>query len=541
MVTLPIWFHRSSFISSNSLIVFQSLLLIIYDLYSANEIRNIFGVVYYYLYFWGFYQTRQHVHKKYIIPFIILLTLAAIRVTGQERPSIHQTEYEKYKDLPRRTSAFDVSGAGIVPYQERSDRELTATVFGYFPYWKYPEAVANMQFDLLSHISVFDFTVQPDGNVSTPSAWPWTDLINAAHEAGVKIILTAVNFNGDQIHDLLVDTVIRQNFFSHLKSLIETYELQGVNIDFENIHQSDRGEVLNGFMADLTVYLHEEIPGSEISMAVLPINWGGWEFAGLAEACDYLFIMGYNFYGPWSQTSGPCAPLTGGSYNITRTVNTEFAEANADKLILGVPYYGNKWKTNTGNPYSHAFDHISQPSYSLAKNTADDYGASWDDISQTSYCSYQQNGDWYQVWYDSDTSLRRKYDLADSKNYKGVGMWALGYDSDKPELWDELRRRYTGTSGIEEFSQNKLDISILNNGNGSLKIRFTAAKNAQATLILSGITGQIVYQHKYQVTLPGMQQKELPVRNLPAGIYLVKVLLQDDSNFKSGTGKVFIR
>ena len=96
--------------------------------------------------------------------------------------------------------------------------------------------------------------------------------------------------------------------------------MQGVNIDFENISSADRGEVLNGFMADLKNYLHAEMPGSEVSIAIPPINWGGWQFMGLAEACDYMFIMGYNFYGSWSETSGACAPLTGGSYNITNSL-----------------------------------------------------------------------------------------------------------------------------------------------------------------------------------------------------------------------------
>ncbi len=491
-----------------------------------------------------FIKTETNVPKIYILPILLLLTLTVHRVSGQEHPSIHQIEYEKYKDLPRKPSSFDVSGAGIIPYRERSRGELTAAVFGYFPYWKYPQAVSNMHFDLLSHIAAFDFTVQANGDVATPSAWPWTDLINAAHEAGVKMILTAVNFNGEQIHDLLSDTIIKQNFFNSLKTLIETYELQGVNIDFENIRQSDRGEVLNGFMADLTDYLHEEIPGSETSIAVLPINWGGWEFAGLAESCDYIFIMGYNFYGPWSQTSGPCAPLTGGSYNISRTVNVEFAEAaenNADKLILGVPYYGNKWKTNTGNAYSHALDHISQPSYSLAKNTADDHEDLWDDISQTSYCSFQENGNWYQVWYDSDTSLRRKYDLADSNHYKGIGMWALGYDSDKPELWDEIRRRYTEASAVDEFYRNRLEINSVQTGDGMLKIRFQAKANEQITLILSSVTGQVVYQSGYKTGSSGRQLQEIPVTGLPEGIYIVKVLLHGESRLKCGVVKVFIR
>jgi len=480
---------------------------------------------------------------KQLFPTLVFLFLFTFSVVSQEHPSIHQTEYEKYKDLPKKASLFDPSGAGIVPLRNVAKRTPTSAVFGYFPYWKYPESVADMQFDLLSHIAVFDFSVLSNGNLSPPSAWPWTDLINAAHEAGVKIILTAVNFTGSQIHELLTDPDIKENFFAQLKSYLQTYDLQGVNIDFENIYQSDRGDTLNGFMADLSLFLHSELPGSEVSIAVPPVNWGGWQFTGLAEACDYIFIMGYNFYGPWSSTSGACAPLTGGSYNISRTVNNEFAavaENDPDKLILGVPYYGNRWETEDGEAYSTAIDHTNQPTYSIAKNTADEHGSLWDGVSQTPYCSYIENESWYQVWYDSDTSLGLKYDLAEAFDYKGVGMWALGYDSDKPELWDEIRRRYTGASAIGEVRRNQVEISIVNTEENNLKIRFSADANDQITLVLTSITGRVICQHSYKATFSGIQLTEIPVRDVLQGIYIVKVLLRGGNSLRMGTVKILI-
>ena len=106
----------------------------------------------------------------------------------------------------------------IIPLNISSNRTPNSAVFGYFPYWKYPESVHDMQFDLLSHIAVFDFSVLSNGNLSPPSAWPWTDLINEAHENNVKVILTAVNFNGSQIHQLLNDSSIKENFFQQLKN-----------------------------------------------------------------------------------------------------------------------------------------------------------------------------------------------------------------------------------------------------------------------------------------------------------------------------------
>jgi len=264
---------------------------------------------------------------------------------------------------------------------------------------------------------------------------------------------------------------------------------------------------------------------------------------GLAEACDYMFIMGYNFYGPWSQTSGACAPLTGGSYNISNTVNYQFGEVvetYPEKLILGVPYYGNRWETEDGEAYSTAIDHTNQPTYSIAKNTADTYGPLWDDISQTPYCSYIESDSWYQVWYDSDTSLGLKYDLAEANNYKGIGMWALGYDADKPELWDEIRRRYEGTSSIGELEDNKLTVNVSYVSSDVLAVRFHSQEKASVVCILSTISGQIIYQNNYKSASRGLQQIEIPVKQLAGGIYIVKVILEDDHVYKMGSKKVFI-
>jgi spore germination protein YaaH len=462
---------------------------------------------------------------------------------SQEHPSIHQIEYEKYKDLPKELSRFDPSGKDIIPLNAFKNPTPDVAVFGYFPYWKYPESIEDMQFDLLSHIAVFDFSVLSNGNLSPPSAWPWTDLINEAHENNVKVILTAVNFNTSQIHQLLNDSSIKANFFQQIKNALQTYELQGVNIDFENISSADRGEVLNGFMADLKTYLHTEMPGSEVSIAIPPINWGGWQFTGLAEACDYMFIMGYNFYGSWSETSGACAPLTGGSYNLTNSLLYHLWEVAANypkKLILGIPYYGNRWQTEDGDAYSLAIDHTNQPTYSIAKNTSDVYGELWDEVSQTPYCSYLESNNWYQVWYDSDSSLGLKFDLAESYDLKGIGMWALGYDSDKPELWDEIRRRYEASSSVEELAGHTLDIRVSNNANGRLKVEFELKEQASVSILLSNISGQIVLQNNYGRMSNGRQLIQIPVE-LIGGIYILKLFSESDTDFKNATRKIFVK
>lgn len=480
--------------------------------------------------------------QLYVI--FLLLFIQPFILWSQEHPSIHQIEHEKYKELPKEPSKFDISGKSIHPLNSSKYKTPTSAVFGYFPYWKYPESIQDIQFDLLSHIALFDFSVLSGGNLSPPTMWPWTDLINAAHENGVRVILTAVNFNSAQIHQFLTDEEIKLNFFEQLKNTLLTYQLQGVNIDFENISYDDRGEMLNTFMAELKSFLQSEIPGSELSIAVPPVNWGGWQFSELADACDYMFIMGYNFYGPWSETSGACAPLTGGSYNISNSLAFSFSEVainQPEKLILGVPYYGNRWQTEDGAAYSQVVDHTNQPTYSLAKNISDEHGELWDEVSQTTYCSYLENDNWFQVWYDSDSSLGLKYDLSESYNLKGIGMWALGYDSDKPELWNEIRKRYEETSSVLKVLAIPIKIHVSNITENRLQVKFELEQNSSLSMQFLNVSGQIVFQNNYGQMSPGQHAMEVSTGRLASGMYVLKILSLSDSEYHYGIKKVFIR
>lgn len=412
----------------------------------------------------------QHkIYFYFILGILMTHSFGQSTFTGQNFKSIHQTEYEAHRDLPKQPSLFDSSGKGIIRLTKPiAVQKPSKIVFGYLPDWQYVSSKDYLQYDLLTHIAAFDFTVDANGNVSKPSYWPWTDVINTAHANGVKIILTAVNFNADDIHNLLTNQTAKQNFFANLKLLLSQYNLDGVNIDFEGLYTADRGSLLNGFMGDLSTSIKNDFPDAEISFAGPAVNWGGWDFAGLADACDYIFIMGYSFAGSWSSTTGPNAPLTGGSYNITNTVTVQYASVtneHPEKLILGVPYYGHRWKTAGSQAGASVIELKESTRFSQAEKEAQNYGRLWHSTSQTPWYRYQIGNQWYQVWFDDAHSLELKYDLADSKNLLGVGMWALGYDGNRQELWNLLRQRYLPESEPQPMAPLAIFVRPGNNSN----------------------------------------------------------------------------
>ena len=373
-----------------------------------------------------------------------------------EPPGIHQLEWEAHRGAPVSADRF-VAGlhAPSVPLIEPAGAGLTSrptkAIFGYLPYWERDTAGANLRWDLLTHLACFSVGVNSNGTLGTMNGWPssWTSLVNTAHANGVKVILVATNFTPTSIYTLITSTKYKNAFFINITNQMIAGNADGLNIDFEGSNSPTWRSEINGFMAELTAYLHAQNPNWEVSFAGPAVNWSSsWDLPGLAASCDYIFIMGYAFYGSWSGTSGPCAPLDpapGGSICIRNTVETQYdlvTHNTPDKLILGLPYYGGQWKTETSEAYSTVVSWVGSTRFRDDAATSLSRGLLWDSYSQTPWYTWHDGTDWRQVWFDNDVSLGLKYELAQDHDYRGVGMWALNYDGSRGELWDELGRRF---------------------------------------------------------------------------------------------------
>lgn len=426
--------------------------------------------------------------------FMLLIFISGNLILAQQHKSIHQIEWEAHRGYLHKLTAKqqDIRPAGLIPLQSTESSGLSARVFGFLPDWEYPGALGNLQYDLLTHIACFDFSVNANGSIANPGGWPWIDLINAAHRKGVKVILTAVNFNADEIHGIISDASIKQAFFKNLKSKMAAYSLDGVNVDFESLRSSDKGKAINGFMGELTQTIHTAFPGSEVSFDGPAVNWNGyWDLKGLSDACDYIFIMGYAFSGSWSDFSASTAPLTGGSYNITNTVLNQYGAvtfSQPEKLILGVPYYGQKFQTASDAPHAAVESSLGAAFFRSSVGGFKSYGLQWDDETQSPWFRYQSAGKWYQTWMDNDSSISAKFALARSNNLSGVGMWALNYDGAYTDLWNVIRRHFLqGVTPIP--AEPYAPYMGRGSDDSSLVIRFHAVSYAEGYRIYYGRDG----------------------------------------------------
>ena len=411
--------------------------------------------------------------------FVISVSLLCFTLS-QEHPSIHQEQLEYYNSnyiLLERSNESEP----IAPITPR-DRDPSHEVFGYHPYWM-GTSWTNYNFDIISTLAYFSAEATATGELVDLHGWPVNSLINEAHVHGVEVVLCVTLFSNSGLTTLLSNPEYRQNLIDNLLIQVQAGNADGVNVDFESFPASQKENMVT-FITDLTNTFHQEIPGSQVTLAMPPVDWNdAWDYHALASISDGLFIMGYNYHWSGSSTTGPNSPLSGSGYTLTWTLldYLEKTDHQSEKLIMGYPYYGFEWPAVSNLPGATTTGTGDAQFYLEMEGSALSFGKLWHESSQTPWYNYENNG-WYQGWYDDSLSLSLKYDLAIENDLKGIGIWALGYDGNNTELWDLLHAKFGNAAPPTTPGR----LTVKNVGEGSIKIEFHGAQTASEFIVLRG-------------------------------------------------------
>ncbi|MDQ7817621.1 MAG: glycosyl hydrolase family 18 protein [Melioribacteraceae bacterium] len=461
--------------------------------------------------------------------------------------SLHQAENNFYKKLSEKESKNFGALADNSLTKSNSTSKLNKAVFGFLPWWEYVEGFhQHIHYDLLSHISLFSFEGDSEGNLKNPPEWPWNDLITTAHSHGLKVIMTVTNFDGNDIHRILNEPEVTNRLFQNILNTIVLHNFDGVNIDFENLLDQDIKIVLVDFLKSLKSHLSVINKPLEVSFASPSYGFGKWDFKLLADNTDYLFIMNYDYWGRWSESTGPSAPLTGNYFSVIKSIEDEYNDVPPDKIILGVPYYGNFWKSNSPNPYAPVIPFSSDSTennwqkivaYREIVSDYIQYEKIWDVVSQTPWIRWNDNG-WNQVWYDDSLSLDLKYDFAIQKNLKGIGIWALGYDGNRSELWSLIDKKFVNPSSVETGNQLPEEFVLHQNHpnpfNPETVISFKLGVAAYVNLRIYDFLGREITTLVNEFKPDGKYSVQLSTNDfqLSTGVYFYKLTVNGNSLVK---------
>ena len=184
------------------------------------------------------------------------------------------------------------------------------------------------------------------------------------------------------------------------------------------------------------------------------------EVNNLAEAqqyLDFINIMAYDFYTAGDATTGHHANLypNGGKGRSAATAVEEHIEFGvpAEKLVLGVPFYGKMWKevspesNGLNQPGTYRMGLPFQQIYALTMTSK--YKRFWDEKAQAPYLYAAQDSTW--VTYEDPESIQKKAEFIREKGLKGGMFWEMSEDNTRLLL----KALYEGLNPGKPYSERR--------------------------------------------------------------------------------------
>jgi PKD repeat protein len=365
--------------------------------------------------------------------------------------SIHQVELERYNATGHQSAAhYEKNTPPRNETSRKLDCNLESTVYGWHPYWM-GSAYTNYRWDLLSHLCFFSYEVDPvtGGPIST-HGWSTSAAVTTALTQGVKVTLCVTLFSGHST--FLNNSTARQNLITQLINLISSRGAHGVNIDFEGIPSSQSVNFAN-FMVDLANQMHAAIPDSEVSTVLYAVDWNSvFNFSIMEPEVDQYVVMGYDYYYTNSATAGPEDPLYqfGNTYNYTlsRTITDYLHEGcPAEKLILGLPYYGREWSTTSlAIPSGTTAAGVARTYSTIRANSSGNYTTAnhtFRNDCRSDHYGFLNGTIPKQCFITKEAAFAERLAHVRRAGIGGIGIWALGYDGGYDELWNTIETYLT--------------------------------------------------------------------------------------------------
>ena len=239
----------------------------------------------------------------------------------------------------------------------------------------------------------------------------------------------------DTTSQILNDYEKRETMIENLMDLVEEYNLDGVNVDFENMNESDK-DVYSRFLIELAPRLKKI--GKTLSVDVTaPDGSETWSLCfdrnTIANVADYIVFMAYDQYGTNSNKAGTTAGYNWVEANVKKFLGQE--DVDPEKIILGIPLYMRLWEEEEDGTAKPEVVNMKDMFDVLPENQV----ATWDEELKQYYVEYEEDGKTYKMWVENEKSVGEKINLANQYNLAGIAFW----EKDR-ETNDDLNVRVHG-------------------------------------------------------------------------------------------------
>jgi spore germination protein len=277
--------------------------------------------------------------------------------------------------------------------------------------------------------------IDVNGNVRSQADSAYVDW---AHTQGMEVWgLLSNSFEADLTTEALSTYDRRMNTIVQMLKYADLYNLDGINIDFENVYTKD-GPNVTQFMRELKPMAQSR--NLIVSIDVTPkSNSEMWSLfldrRALGAVSDFLIVMAYDEHWAASPVAGSVASLPWVKNSINRIIEED--EVPAEKLILGIPLYTRIWTEKTEKGETKV------SSKAVSMNAVQEILAEkkltpvLDKEAGQNYVEYKEEDVLRKIWIEDKVSLAARVELAQSFGLGGVASWNRSFAN--PEAWEALK------------------------------------------------------------------------------------------------------
>ena len=288
--------------------------------------------------------------------------------------------------------------------------------------------------EIIDTVSPFWFTVNMDGSIEDNHN---REAMNFARENNIPVI-ALFNNEKDVVSGndaMLQDPEVKEKSLEAILEMVEKYDYDGINIDFEIMPPESR-DLMTDYIRELAEA--PEMEGKKLDVSVFPRQGvdeemhGVYDFSALGEVADRIVLMTYNEHYPASNP-GPIASLDWVEQNIQDALQ----DVPREKLILGIAVYGYDWPgAKAGSPETVEYIPMTE---AVERAERKDAEIDWDDEARSPFYRYKDNGLQREVWFENARAIEPKLDLALEYDLPGIAIWRIGFEDE--EVWNAIESR----------------------------------------------------------------------------------------------------
>ena len=255
------------------------------------------------------------------------------------------------------------------------------------------------------------------------------DYVDKLHNINIDVWPLVNDFNKDvDFKKLLTSTASRAKLINNIIYFVEEYNLDGINIDFENVKSSYAGSYIQ-FLRELSIEMRSRNKVLSIDNYI-PLDFNS--FYNIKEQgilADYICVMAYDEHYSGSSETGSVSSLSW----VKKSIENTAQNVPMNKIVVGLPFYTRIWReTKDGKIKTKALGMDG----GLNLVGANKAKKEWNEESGQYYAEWKDGKDRMRIWLEEERSIAAKLELVDKDKVAGIAFWKLGLE--RKEAWKSV-------------------------------------------------------------------------------------------------------